>query len=170
MGPRKSGASFVSERNVSFELLERGNGSERTRMSSLSDNDWTETNGKLPAKNLTRRSLTSRTRWMFWIGFVTTAIIIGLSFLASEIWNFLPQTDGLIVHSPISCDLSVTTGSAFQSAFTINLRGATRLTFSEAKAIVCVPGIRCFHRYLLDENATNIEGSVGFLRWLWILS
>lgn len=138
MGPRNSGVSFGSEGDVSIELLEQGKGSEATRMASISDSDWTDHPAKLPAKSLTLRSLTSRVRWMFWIGFVVIAIIVALSVLASEIFHFLPDEDDVILlQSPVSCDLTVGNGG-IQGAFLINLRGATHLTFREAKAIVRV--------------------------------
>lgn len=106
-------------------------------MTSISDNGWTGPTGKLPPKSLNLVSLTSRVRWMFWTALATIVIIIGLSILASKIVQFLPYTDGIILNSPVSCDLSVK-GGGFQGAFSINLRGATHLTFSEAKAIVRV--------------------------------
>ena len=49
------------------------------------------------------------------------------------------------MHSPVSCDLAVQTGRGLQNAFTINLRGATHYTFTEAKAIVRIFTLDTYH-------------------------
>ena len=72
----------------------------------------------------------------FWMGLLTFVIVVGLSVLASDIWYFLlgAQRFDLLCKS-VSCDLQVRSGSSIKGAFTINTRGATHLTFTQAKAI-----------------------------------
>ena len=70
------------------------------------------------------------------MGLLTFVIVVGLSVLASDIWYFLPGTQSSdLLGKSVSCDLQVRSGSSVQGAFTINMRGATHLTFTQAKAI-----------------------------------
>ncbi|KAL9130340.1 MAG: hypothetical protein Q9217_001442 [Psora testacea] len=69
------------------------------------------------------------------VGFITTSIIISLIVLASHIHHLEPATSWTDVSNKISCDLVTGDAGSVQNALTINLRGAAKLTFTEAKTI-----------------------------------
>ena len=130
-----SGVKSDVEREEAFELIEQD---KRRQIPSLDfiDDDATDASPRMPPKALHLRSTKQTVRLAFWTGFVTLLLIVGLSVLASNIQGLLPDLSmGATVHSPVSCDLTVSHGGSLQGAFTINLRGASHLTFTEAKAM-----------------------------------
>ena len=119
----------------SVELLEQSKTGQTSSLESL-NNDWTSTSSTLPARTLPLRSTIHIIRSAFWKGLVTVVIVIGLSVLASDIPRFLVSTESAdLLSKSISCDLQVRSGSSVQGAFIVNMRGATHLTFTQAKAI-----------------------------------
>ena len=90
---------------------------------------------RLPPRTLRHRSTTRVVRVTFWTSLMVLILILALSVLISHIRSFLPDTSEFYLKSSVSCDLTASNGSAFQDAFTINLRGSTHLSFSAAKAI-----------------------------------
>ena len=117
-----------------FELLEQNQTSQRSDFSTIHDN-LIKSTSRLLAKPLPLRSTTQTVRSTFWVGCLAAAIITTLSTVASKIANYVPDTSFFSLNGGISCDLMVQNGSAFQHAFTINLRGSTELTFPQAKAV-----------------------------------
>lgn len=138
MTPKYWDASSPNDRDDAgdaFELLDQKT-DQRSTLGSINNHDWPSTPAsRLPPKPLSLRSTTHIVRTAFWTGLGVLAIIIGLSFLASSLHVFLPDTSYFQLHNSISCDLMTERRSKFQTAFTVNLRGATHLTFTEAKAI-----------------------------------
>jgi len=138
MTPQYWDASSPNDRDdagAALELLDQKT-DKRSILGSI-DNEWTTTpTSRLPPKPLSPRSTTRIVRTAFWTGFAVVIIIIGLSLLAAWLYLFMPDTSAFqVLNSPISCDLMNERRSRVQNAFTINLRGATHLTFTEAKAI-----------------------------------
>ena len=136
MAHRYSSASGASEQGDSFELLYGPRVESLGGMTVVNPGE-SKSISRLPAKRLPLRSTTRVVRHLFWVGLAAVTIIIGLSVLASQLHNFLPDTSFFELNSPISCDLysrSAQSG-AFEGAFTINLRGKSHLTFTQAKAI-----------------------------------
>ena len=130
-------SSYDSKKEISVELLEHGKGSETTE-ASVGDIDRTDSSSRLLATSLEFQSFKSRVHWRLWISLATLCIIIGLIYFAYKLDDLLPYDYGLeVTHSKISCDLALPSGG-LQNAFIINLRGATHLSFTQAKAIVCV--------------------------------
>lgn len=123
-----------NDNDDTFELLEQSQTNQRSGTGTVND-DLIKPTARLPAKPLPLRSTTQTVRSTFWIGCLAAAIIIILSVVASKIINYLPDTSFFSLNSQVSCDLMFQDGSAFQHAFTIDLRGSTELTFSQAKAI-----------------------------------
>ncbi len=117
-----------------FELLDQKI-HQRSTLDCTNNEPPTTPISTLPPKALSPRSTTRIVRTAFWTGFVGIVLIIGLSILASLIYAFLPDTSSFVLNNPISCDLANERRSKVQTAFTINLRGATHLTFTQAKAI-----------------------------------
>ncbi|KAL9102162.1 MAG: hypothetical protein Q9163_002662 [Psora crenata] len=109
----------------------------KERGSSVSsvENLVTQAVWSLPAKKLPRHNIGRPCRSLAVVGLTTTAIIVGLSVLASEVYHLEPATKWTSVSDTISCDLTTGNPSSVQDAFTINLRGGARLTFGEAKVI-----------------------------------
>ena len=119
-----------NDRDDTIELLDQ-----RSALVSIA-NDWEASTPRLPPKTLPLQTTTHVVRKFFWTGVLTLIVIIGLSVLLWLVPYALPDTnDVFLVHSDISCDLTSNQGGAVQNAFTINMRGATHLTFTEAKAI-----------------------------------
>ncbi|KAL2054314.1 hypothetical protein ABVK25_005455 [Lepraria finkii] len=133
---RYSGVSLDNDNtDDSFELLEQSKTGQTSTLASF-NNDWTNQSSRLPARILPLRSTTHAVRSAFWMGLLTFVTVVGFSVLASDIWCFLlgaKRSD--LLSKSASCDLQVRSGSSVQGAFTINMRGATHLTFTQAKAI-----------------------------------
>ena len=134
MRPKSWGNSPKSDEEDVFELLKQNKHNEAPIL-DFAETEATASISRLPAKSLPLRSTTHVVRILFWSGALASALIIGLSILTSHISHFLPDTDVLPLTSSISCDLSTNQDGALQNAFTLNLRGATHLSFTEAKAI-----------------------------------
>lgn len=139
MSPKPWSTFSKNEGEDGFELLENNN-SFNAYQSSTSDSIqqiWAAPTSALPAKNLRLQSTTHVVRSAFWMGVLVAILIIGLSLLADNLHHFKPYPyfDDIELKSAVSCDLTISQGSAFQSAFIIDLRGATHLSFSQAKAI-----------------------------------
>lgn len=123
-----------NDRDDTFELLEQSQTGQRSNMSTMNDS-MIKSTSTLPAKPLPLRSATQTVRSTFWVGCLAAAIITALSIVASKIADYMPDTSFLGLNGHISCDLMFQNGSAFQHAFTIDLRGSSELTFPQAKAI-----------------------------------
>lgn len=122
-------AGHSETKDDAFELLDH-----RSTTDSIT-NAWTTPTSRLPPKTLPPQTTTRVVRQLFWTGALAVVIIIGLSVLISGIPSFLPNTNSYDLDSRVSCDLSTAQGGKLQNAFTLNLRGATQLSFTEAKAI-----------------------------------
>jgi len=118
-----------------FELLEQSKTDQKPTLGSI-NNKWATTpTSRLPPRPLSPQLTTRIVRTAFWIALPVIIVIVGLSFLADSIAIFLPDTSYFQLNNPISCDLMTGQRSKLQSAFTINIRGATHLTFAQAKAV-----------------------------------
>jgi len=86
----------------------------------------------LPAKSLTRRRIK---RSITVVVIIILCLICCFAFSFFIVDNGVPSALGVTIGNDDTCDLETLTGSSVQSAFTINLRCPSRLTFAEAKAI-----------------------------------
>ena len=136
MAPRYLGVSSNNDKDDSFELLERSKTGQRSASESL-DNDFPASTARLPARTLPIRSTKDVVSSAFWTGLIATTIVVGLGVLVSKLDLFLEYADTYVdlLSNSVSCDLQVQNGGSLQNAFTINMRSATHLTFTEAKAI-----------------------------------
>ena len=132
-GPRYGSASDSKPgQEDEYELIQHNK--RNPSLSSIS-NACTYKTSKLPAKRLPCRSPLRRYGSMAIMGFITASVIVSLSILASYIRHYEPSTTWTDISNPMSCDLTTNNGSSVQSAFVINLRGSTKLSFAEAKLI-----------------------------------
>ena len=122
--------SAEDDKDDSHELL-----GHRPSTRSTITNDWTTVTSRLSPKTLPLRTTTQVVRRLFWTGILAIIIIIGLGVLIRMIPYFLPHDYSFDLDSKISCDLSTNQGGKLQNAFALNLRGATHLSFTEARAI-----------------------------------
>ena len=90
---------------------------------------------QLAPKKLNLRPTTYIIRKAVYAELLVIIVIIGLCILAAQLNEFVPDTSWSGVNDTDSCDLWTNQRSNFQNAFTINLRGSTHLTFTQAKAI-----------------------------------
>lgn len=118
-----------------YELIQR------TRTANQSSLKHTESDDDLvkPTSRLPPKPLPGRSKYLPFIiaSSITIVTIVTLSILLSMIDDFLPEAHwyGLEL-TGTSCDLvDKKNSSRIQSAFQINLRGAARLDFTEAKMI-----------------------------------
>lgn len=123
-----------NDKDDTFELLEQSQTGQRSNRSTINES-MIKSTSILPAKQLPLRSATQTVRSTFWVGCLAAAIITALSIVASKIANYMPDTSFFSLNGQVSCDLMFQNGSAFQHAFTIDLRGSSELTFPQAKAI-----------------------------------
>lgn len=86
----------------------------------------------LPPKTLTKRPFK---RMVALIVFILLCLIVCFAFLFLLAITGVPSTLSVSVGNDDTCDLATLTGNNVSSAFIINLRCPSRLTFAEAKAI-----------------------------------
>ena len=96
--------------------------------------DWTRGGEMLPAKSLPRRTKAQHIRWIALVTLLATILVVGLSVLCYFISFFEPDTESFYVGSSLSCDL-LTQNASVRNAFTLDLRGAAKLTYTEAKVV-----------------------------------
>lgn len=144
MTPKHCGASSPNEfddAGDAFELLQHRRTPSTRQISTLKSkknmvDDWAmASTPRLPAKHFTFQSTRRIVHILFWTGLLGSLIIGGLSTLATLLQYFLPYRNGLDFKHSLSCDLNYEQGDKIQNAFTINLRGAAHLTFTQARAI-----------------------------------
>lgn len=100
------------------------------------EEDVVQRPAKLPSKLLVCRSVRDQRRSFIVVGLSTGIVVVILILLASQIHDFEPQAlHSLTAGSNISCDLATEKHHSVERAFKIDLRGSTRLTFTQAKAI-----------------------------------
>lgn len=127
-------AGAGDDKDDTLELLERSQTDQKSNFTRINSNMIKPTS-RLPAKPLPLRSATQTVRSTFWVGCLAAGIITALSIITSNISNYMPDTNFPLLNSQVSCDLMLKNGSALQHAFTIDLRGSTKMTFPQAKAV-----------------------------------
>lgn len=118
-----------------FDLLEQSQADPESISGSIDSKRIITPTSRLSPKSLPLRSATHVVRTAACTGIPIIITIFGLIVFAVSLCIFVPNTSYFTPDLPISCDLATNQGNKFQHAFTINLRGATHLTYTEAKAI-----------------------------------
>ena len=135
--PTYCAASSGADLQDSDQLLEQTKVSQQSA-GDPGDDGWHSPTSRLPAKTLPLKSTTQSVRYFFWTGCIAITVIVGLSVLASKIKYLEPNTSLFQLNNPVSCDLMTQAyngTSSLETAFSINLRGGTHLTFFQAKSM-----------------------------------
>ena len=101
------------------------------RIVSLAD-DVVQSTRALPPKTLPRRRTK---RSIAVVILLVICLIIAFALIFLVLGNPMPTNFGVTLGDDNTCDLETLTGNTMQSAFTINLRCPSHLTFAEAKAV-----------------------------------
>lgn len=118
-----------------FEPLEQSQADSQSTSGSIDSKRIITPTSRLSPKSLPLRSATHAVRTAASTGIPVIITIFGLIVFAASLCIFVPNTRNFAPDLAISCDLATNQGNKFQNAFTINLRGATHLTYTEAKAV-----------------------------------
>lgn len=135
----------ADDRQVDYELretpqMERDSlrsfvNRDRASSTTSTDQEWRKNSCSLPPKSLPIHPRGRITPRIAIVSSITMIIIIGLIILLSLIKFFEPSVNQSGLDNSVSCDLWAQNASSVQNAFTINLRGASELTFTQAKVI-----------------------------------